>query len=219
MSSSEASIRILVADDHGIFREGLQLAIGRLAAEGLLLVAEAPHGRAALEVLQHVPVDLVLMDIEMPVMDGIQATARLREEHPEIPVIALSSHNDLPSISEMITAGARGYLLKSVERGELLQAVRTVARGGTYFTPGVAAQLKEWMQHNLANARGEGLSEREREVIVLLCKGFSNKQIGDALRISKRTVDGHRERIMNKIRAHNLADIIAYAIKFGLHRV
>ncbi|RYY95538.1 MAG: response regulator transcription factor [Chitinophagaceae bacterium] len=218
MSPTDASIHILIADDHSIFRDGVRLTIDRLAAEGFVVAGEAPHGRAVLELLHHIRADLVLMDIEMPVMNGIEATAALRDQHPGLPVIALSSHNDLHSISDMLAAGARGYLLKNVERDELLLAVRSVVRGGTYFTPSVAPHIKEWMQHQLATRRGDGLSEREREVISLLCQGCTNRQIADSLQISKRTVDGHRERIMAKTNTRNLVEIMAYAVKFGLHR-
>ncbi|MCW3074593.1 MAG: two component transcriptional regulator, LuxR family [Flaviaesturariibacter sp.] len=216
MTANPDTITVFIADDHLIFRDGLKLLISKLAMQGLCCIGEAENGNGLLEQLGHLQPDIILMDIQMPQLDGIETTAYLQKHFPAIKVLALSSHEDLWSVADMIAAGAKGYLLKNTEKDELLTAIKKVHGGGTYFTPAVAAHLETISQIRVSEKK---LTRRETELVRLLCRGQANKEIASTMQISIRTVEGHRKNIMVKLNAFHPADIMTYAVKHGIHKM
>lgn len=211
------AIRVGIVDDHAIFRDGLKSLLKRVMGPALRLVLECADGGQVADGLSGTEVDLVFMDVQMPVLDGIQATAVIQNLSPYTKVIALSSFGELSPVLEMVNAGARGYLLKNVGREELGLAIREVLAGRLYFTPQVESLLRAEAAHGSVKATNP-LSQREVEVLRLVCRGKTNKEIGDALFISKRTVDGHRERIMQKTDCANLIQLFLFALRNDLYR-
>lgn len=214
--------RIFLVDDHTLFRNGLRgLLDGR---EGCRVVGEAADGEEFLERLAQARPDVVLMDIDMPRMGGEQATVRALAERPDLKIITLSMHGDQEYYFRMVSLGAKGFLLKSSDIDEVLTAVQTVAQGGSYFSQELLCMLVSslrtsagsGMQPSDATAPDDALSEREREILLLICKGLSNQEIGDRLFISKRTVDKHRANILSKTGCRNTANLVVYAIKNSL---
>lgn len=212
-----ASIRVLIADDHYVFRQGLRLIISKKLFDDIQVVGEAADGAAVLQMASEQPVDVILMDIQMPVMDGIEATARLALQNPGVHVIGLSMFNDPASVQEMLNAGARGFLLKNTDENELHCAIERVYRGDTYLSPALQ-QRGEMIMPRWKSARElHTLSKREREIVALMRAGASNKEIADRLHISRRTVEGHRLKIVQKLKLRSSSDVIAYAIRHGIN--
>ena len=211
------SIRIVVADDHRIIREGLRALIGGL--KGAEVIAEAGDGRSAVRLARELRPDLMIMDIGMSELNGVDATRQIRAEAPQVKVIALSMHADVRFVSEMLKAGACGYLLKDSAFEELAHAIKTVAGGKTYLSPGITgAVIKDYVGH-LGEARPEGavaLTPREREVLQLVAEGHSTKEIAARLHVSLKTVDTHRQQIMNKLGVRSVAELTKHAIREGL---
>src|SRR5260370_20425575 len=211
-------VRILLADDHIVLRDGMRLLLER--QPGFQVVAEAADGRATLDlVLEHDP-DVVVMDIAMPNMNGIEATRRIAEQHPRTGVVILSMHDDESYVIRSLKAGARAYLLKSAMKSELIAAVQAVARGKSFFSSKVSRILQEDYVQAL-NRKGADdsydlLTEREREILQLVAEGKTNKEIPHALRLSLYTVDTHRTHILQKLNLHSVPELILYAVRKGI---
>jgi len=205
---------VFLVDDHQLFREGLKLLLGNLPAVGEIY--EASNGKEFLESLDTIKPDVVFMDIEMPVMNGVETTMAALERYPDLRIIALSMYGDEEYTIKMINAGVMGFILKNSGIQEVEEAITNVISGKNYFSQ----EIVSGMVQNLTKKRkvhktGE-LSERENEVLVYICKGYSNKQIADTLFISKRTVDKHRENLLLKTGSKNTAGLVMYAIQSGI---
>ena len=211
-------IKVLLADDHTILRTGLRMLIG--AAEGLEVVGEAGDGEEAVARADALRPDVVLMDITMPKMDGIQATREIRRMHPGIKVLMLTMHEDDAYLFRTIQAGGAGYVLKKAADAEVLDAIRHVAAGGAFIRPAVATRLMQDYQARVDQGEEAGsygrLTEREREVLRLIAEGHTNTQIAARLVISVRTVESHRAHVMEKLGLQNRAELVKYALRKGL---
>lgn len=206
-------IRILLADDHAVVRHGFRMILA--AQADLEVVGEAANGREAVEQATALQPDLVVMDVSMPELNGIEATRRLLEAAPRCRVLALSMHRDAVYVREILRAGARGYLLKDAIASDLLAAVRAVAQGQGYLSPEVSdAVLDDYRKH--VRDPIDLLSSREREVLQLIAEGCTNKDIASRLNLSVYTVDSHRSRIMEKLNLHSANELIRFAIRNGL---
>lgn len=211
-------VRVLVAEDHTIVRQGL-LALLRSAPD-VQVVGEAEDGRGAVAAARDLTPDVVLMDLGMPGLNGVDATIQILRESPRSRVLVLSMHAGEEHVRPAVRAGAAGYLVKGAGLSDLIAAIRAVARGEAFFSPSVAAIL-------LRDARGEAsvapgkrasseLSSREREILQLVGEGRSSPQIAQLLSLSIKTVEGHRSRIMAKLGIHDLAGLVRYAVRIGL---
>lgn len=209
-------IKILLVDDHQLILDGLNSLLNN--REELLIAGEAKNGRDALQLVKLLEPDLLLMDIDMPVMNGIDALREMKKLAPAPKVIVLSMHEESGMIKNLMAMGADGYLLKSCSQDELLSAIHAVANGQPYFSHGVTLALLNTNNTSLPSNHlpAEFLTERETEIIKLISEGFSNKEIGNKLFISHRTVDTHRTNLMKKLNVSNIAGLISYAIKNGL---
>lgn len=202
--------RIALVDDHTLFRNGLRGLLEHCT--GYRVVGEAGGGEEFLAMLDTLDADVVFMDFAMPGIDGAQTTERALAKRPEMKIITLSMYGDESYYSRMVEAGARGFLLKDSDIGDVIEAIETVAAGGTYFSPQLLASLAERMRTREAVA-DEPLSSREQEILVAVCRGLSNQEIADELFISKRTVDKHRANILEKTGCKNTASLVVYAIR------
>ncbi len=215
--NEEKSYKILLADDHALFLSGLQGLLARRPE--CEVVGTATNGEECLALMRERTHDVVLMDIDMPVMDGIRATEQAVTDNPDEKIITLSMHGDDDFYFRMVEAGAKGFILKSSDIDEVVTAIRTVCDGGTYFSQ----ELLRNLVGNLKSTRGERpeevLSEREKEILLLICRGMSNQEIADGLFISKRTVDKHRANILEKTGCRNTANLVVWAIKNGIAEV
>ena len=222
-------IRLVLVDDHDVVRTGLKTFLA--TQEGLEVVGEANSGLQALEVAGQVHPDVMVMDITMPGMDGMEATRRLRALHPQVKVLALTVHEDKQYFFEMLACGAAGYVTKQAAAEELVAAIHSVAAGNVYLQPALARWLLEDYQRLVSHASSEeqntatepgtdialqGLSRREIQVLELVAEGCTNTVIGDELGISHKTVARHRERIMHKLNLHSCAELTRFAIRTGL---
>ena len=208
--------RIALVDDHTLFRNGLKGLLEHCA--GYRVVGEAGGGEEFLARLDSLDADVVFMDFAMPGLDGAQTTERALARRPDLKIITLSMFGEESYYSRMVEAGARGFLLKDSDIGEVIEAVETVAAGGSYFSPGLLSSLAGRM-HPREDAADEQLSSREREILVGVCRGLSNQEIADELFISKRTVDKHRANILEKTGCKNTASLVVYAIRNGIVEV
>lgn len=206
------SIRILVADDHEIVRHGLRTLIE--SQTGWSVVAEAANGTQAVEKAAELKPDVVLLDLGMPELNGLEATRRIREMLPQTEILVLSVHDSEQMVREAISWGARGYLVKSDAGRDLIAAVESVSRHKGFLSPSLAKS--ESYALNDGEATVANLTARERETTQLLAEGYSNKEIATRLDISVKTAETHRTNIMRKIGAHSLADVVRYAIRNGL---
>ena len=205
--------RIVLVDDHTLFRNGLRGLLER--QEGYRVVGEAGSGEEFLAQLDTLEADVVFMDFSMPGLDGAQTTERALARRPELRIIALSMFGEERYYSRMVEAGARGFLLKDSDIGDVLEAVETVMEGGSYFSPQLLSSLTGRMRSR-EDAADDQLSSREREILVAVCRGLSNQEIADELFISKRTVDKHRANILEKTGCKNTASLVVYAIRNGI---
>ncbi|MCC6538503.1 MAG: response regulator transcription factor [Bryobacterales bacterium] len=211
-------IRVLVADDHSVLREGLRSLLCRQA--DMEVVGEAADGRQAVQFCTQVPADVVLMDIAMPSMNGIEATKRIVESNPDTKVAILSMHSDESYVRRALKAGARAYLLKESAQDEVVNAVRSVAGGKSYFSPRVKTILQDDYMRQLDQAgvddTYELLSPREREILQSIAEGLSNKEMAAQMGLSIYTVETHRRHLLEKLNLHTTADVILYAVRKGL---
>jgi len=203
------TIRLAVIDDHDLFREGIKLVLGQV--DGLELVYDTSDGNLFVDILETIPVDIALMDIEMPLINGIQTTIKALLARPDLKIIALTMFSDTGHYSQMIHAGAKGFILKKSGKSELQEAILTVYQGGNYFSPEILKKLT--YPNNLFPAGIDSLSGREVEVMQLICKGFTSQEISDKLCISNKTVETHRCNIFLKSGVRNSAGLIVWAIK------
>ena len=209
-------ISALVADDHSVVREGLRRLLE--AEPDINVCAEASDGREALRLLEKHKPDLVILDISMPRLGGLETLERMRAEHPGLKVILLSMHGAPPLIQSAVTLGADGYLLKNGRAGEVVAAVRAVMKGGSYFSPPVAREIVEQARSPKKETAGpfSTLSAREREVLHLIADGLSAKEIASDLGISTKTVEAHRTSVMRKLGARKATELVRYALRHGL---
>jgi len=209
------SIRVLIVDDHTLVRDGIRALLGLTA--GIEVVGEATNGKEALEMVrQHVP-DVVLMDLAMPVMGGLEATRRIRKEFPGTKVLALTQYDDSEYVVPVIEAGARGFVTKMAAFTELATAIQAVYRGDSYLSPTAAVALVEEYQLK-TNTEGDKdnyklLTDREREVLKLVVEGHTAREIADILVVSSKTVEWYKTNLMSKLNIHSKTDLIKYAIR------
>ena len=209
-------IRVLLADDHTLVRAGIRALLERQPDQEV--VGEAADGLQAVRMTEELQPDVVLMDLAMPGVNGLEATARITKNFSRVKVLALTMHDDQEYFFEVLQAGASGYVLKNAAPQELVTAIRAVVEGKAYLSPGVARYLiGDFLRRAEPEARAyNGLTEREREVLKLIAQGMTNQEIAQALSISINTVQVHRTHIMDKLDLHNRAELIKYAIRKGL---
>ncbi len=208
-------IRVLIVDDHAILRDGIRSLLER--QDGIRVVGEASNGREALARVGEFEPDIVLMDVAMPVMDGLEATRRLKETHPEVRVLILTQHDSQEYVAPLLQAGASGYVLKRSGGREVVTAIRQVYEEGAFLEPGVTRHLlRDYAASDDEKADGPSLTERERQVLELVVEGKSNKEIARALVISPKTVSVHRSNIMAKLGVHNSIELVRYVMKHNL---
>ncbi len=213
-SPGPARIRVLLAEDHPVVRKG-NLAF--LAQEpAFQVLAEARDGKEALSKSKELTPDVILMDIDMPQLNGLDATEILRKEMPSVKVLVLSGHKGSQYVMRILQSGARGYIQKDASAEDLVRAVMTVARGETYFGPEVARLALNQLVRSSNGSEGPQLTSREKEILVMIAEGLYNKEVAARLNISTRTVETHRERIMRKLDIHSTAGLTKYAIANGL---
>ena len=214
-------IRLVIADDHEMYRKGFEVLLRKTPE--VKIVGEADNGVRLLDAIKkHLP-DVVITDIQMPVMDGVEACKAIKKAYPLLPVIALTTYNDDNLIIDMLEAGAEGYLLKNTDTEELVKAINVVLSGGTYFSPETNAKIRKMMSENRFNPSRQSekvtFTDRENEIILLTCQGLSSKEIGAKINLSSRTVEGHKTRIQEKTGAKNAIEIVLYAIKHKMFNV
>jgi two-component system, NarL family, response regulator NreC len=212
------SIRILLADDHTVMRAGLRLLLER--QPNLTVVGEAADGRQAVELAERERPDVVIMDIAMPHMNGVEAARQIVNHSPETAVAILSMHSDESYVIRSLKAGARAYLLKDSAEADLLEAVHAIREGKSFFSPAVRRILKEDYVHQLEEMGAEDsyelLTNREREVLQLVAEGKSNKEVANLLNLSLYTVETHRTHILQKLNLHSVPELILYAVRKGI---
>lgn len=216
---TDRTLRVVIADDHTVVRQGIRSVLEEV--EGLVVVAEAGDGQEALDrVAEHSP-DVVVLDVSMPVKSGLDVTRELREDGGrDVRILILSMHEDPEYILQAVRAGADGYVLKDAAPAELRDAVQAVHEGREYFTARVTHQLSVGLRREIEaeqlRTRLESLTNREREVMLLVAEGLTNREIGERLEISPRTVETHRERVMSKLRVRSVAELTRFVVEHGL---
>lgn len=206
-------IRILLADDHALVRQGFRMILE--AQKDMQIVGQAGNGREAVELAEKLHPDVVIMDVAMPELNGIEATRRLAASSPRTRVLALSMHKDSVYVREILRAGARGFLLKDSGDADLVAAVRAVAKGEGYLSPAVSdAVLTDYRRH--VTDPIDLLTSREREVLQMIAEGKTNKEIATALNLSVYTVEAHRGRLMEKLNLHSTGELVRFALRNGL---
>lgn len=212
MTSKALKRKIIIVDDHTLFRNGLRILINTM--DDYHVIAEAANGKQFLELLEKETPDLVLLDINMPVMDGIEAAAIAHEKYPNLKIITLSMYGEEDYYYKMVNSGVKGFVLKNSDIKEVKAALDVVYDGGSFFSSELLQNLVNSLKSSpkIKESHPE-LSERELEILILICQGLSNQEIGDKLFISKRTVDKHRANILEKSESKNTAQLVVYAIK------
>lgn len=212
-----ANIKVLLVDDHQIVRDGIKLMLEPQA--GIDVVAEANNGSEVFDILNDNHVDVIVMDINMPDMDGITATRKVKDEYPDVKILALTMSNDDSHIRQMVQAGASGYIMKSAGRNELTKAIHEIMNGKHYFSD----QATQSIMMDLVKNKGKSsqpepinITERETEILGLIVKEYTNQEIAEKLFISPRTVDAHRRNLLQKTGARNTAGLVKYAFQHGL---
>ncbi len=221
--TGDSSIRVLLADDHAVLRAGLQALLN--AEEDIEVIGEAENGQKALELVHSLEPDVVLMDVTMPGVSGLEATRRIKAAHPEIQVLALTMHDDASYLRDILKAGGSGYVLKEAASDELLSAIRAVKQGGTYLHASHTKLLLDQMsdEHqppsaspNAGAERYDLLSERETEIFKLVALGHRNSEIAELLHLSVKTVETYKARLMQKLDLHTRAALVRYALELGI---
>jgi len=210
--------KVVIADDHAIVREGVRMILAK--EKDIEVVGEADDGSQALHLVETLKPNVVIMDISMPGMGGIEATQALKARHPEVAVLALTMHEDESYVFQLLRAGASGYVLKRAAAQDLVQAVRAAAKGEAFLYPSVARKVVEdylkRVQAGEERERYDGLTEREKEILTHIAQGLSNQQIAEKLFISIKTVQTHRAHILEKLGLHDRTELVRYAIRKGL---
>jgi DNA-binding NarL/FixJ family response regulator len=210
-------IAVLLVDDHTVVRQGLRALLE--GESDLKVVGEAENGRQAVRLAKKMLPDVVVMDVAMPVLNGIEATRQLSKELPSAKVLGLTSYGDDEYVAQLMQAGACGFLIKQTAADDLLKAIRQVNEGKTYFSASIAKRMLDQKGELLANGhratKGGELTSRESEVLQLIAEGFANKQVAAELSISIKTVEKHRQQVMNKLNIHDVAGLTRYAISKG----
>ena len=211
-------IKVLLADDHTIVRQGFRALLE--AEQDIAVVGEAGTGRQAVQLTKKLLPDVVVMDIAMPNMNGLEATRQIAKEVPMTKLLVLSSYNDDEYVHQVTEAGATGYLLKQTAAEDLIKAVREARRGNAFFSPAISKRLadrfREAFQNGASAKRQNHLTSREAEVLQLIAEGRANKQIASDLCLSIKTVEKHRQQLMNKLNIHDIAGLTRYAISKGV---
>lgn len=211
-------IRILLADDHNVMRDGLRLLLER--QPDMTVVAEASEGREAVQLSEQHRPDVVVMDVAMPVLNGIEATRRITSGNPQTAVVILSMHDDESYVIRSVKAGARGYLLKDSVKADLIAAIRAVCQGKSFFSPRISRILHDDYLSQFETRGVEDsydlLTDREREILQLVAEGNTNKEIANLLNVSLYTVDTHRTHILQKLDLHSVPEVILYAVRKGI---
>ena len=211
-------IAVLLVDDHTVVRQGLRALLK--SEEDIEVVGEAENGRQAVTLAQKTPPDVVVMDVAMPLLNGLEATRQILRSLPSAKVLVLTSYGDDECVEQLMRAGAAGYLIKQTAANDLLKAIREVYRGNAFFSPSIAKRLRNQCHEAFSTSHspkksGE-LTSRELEVLQLIAEGFSNKQIAAELAISIKTVEKHRQQVMNKLNIHDVAGLTRYALSKGM---
>lgn len=210
-----APISVCIVDDHTLFRNGLRLLLN--ASNEVNVIAELGNGKEYLHLLKNTVPDVTLMDIEMPEMNGIETAAQAIKLYPELRIITLSMYGEEEYYLKMIDAGAKGFILKNSDISEVIDAIKAVYAGGTYYSQDLLLNVvKNIRSGKLPTTADTHLSEREIEILQKICQGYSNQQIADQLNISKRTVDKHRSNLLEKTGSKNTANLVIYALKHKL---
>ena len=204
--------RVLLADNHVLVRQGLRAL---LEQHGLEIAGEASDGQEALKLVATAPPDIALLDVSMPLLNGLDAAREMRRTAPSVKVILLTRHDEDPYVTEALRAGVRGYVLKSQGAPDLLQAIDLVSRGGVYLSPGISRAVVE-AYRNQVELAADPLTPRERQVLQLVGEGKSTKDVARLLDISVKTAESHRARLMRKLGIHETASLVRYAIRQGL---
>ena len=212
-------ITVLLADDHTIVRQGLRLLLD--ASDDIKVIGEVENGREAVQVAKKLKPDVVVLDVVMPVLNGVEATRQIAKEIPTTKVLILSSYSDDERVLQLIEEGATGYLIKQTAANDLLIAIREACKGNAFFSPAISRRLLQQCREAFATGgivkrRGNILTTREAEVLQLIAEGHPNKQIADQLSISIKTVEKHRQQVMNKLNIHDIAGLTRYAVSKGM---
>ncbi|MFO7621724.1 MAG: response regulator transcription factor [Bacteroidales bacterium] len=203
--------RIIIADDHQLFRNGLKILLD--AFPEFEVVGEAANGKEFLKLLGDTKAEIALMDINMPEMDGIEATRNAVKIDPGISIIALSMYGEEEYYYKMVDAGAKGFLLKDSDISEVKEAILTIRKGGSYFSQELLYYVIQKIKHRETENKSANLSKREKEILIKICEGLSNQEIAESLFISKRTVDKHRANLLGKTNSKNTASLILFALR------
>ncbi len=213
-----AKIRVIIADDHAIVREGVRMILAK--EPDIEVVGEAGDGRQAIDLVGKLRPHVVIMDLTMPGMGGIEATKQVKEHHPAVNVLALTMHEDESYVFQLLRAGASGYVLKRAAAQDLVQAVRAAATGEAFLYPSVARKVVEDYLKRVEQGEGreryDGLTDREKEILTQIAQGLANQQIAEKLYISIKTVQTHRAHILEKLGLHDRTELVRYAIRKGL---
>ncbi len=204
-------IRIIIIDDHQLFRNGLKILLDSIPE--FEVVGESSNGEEFLKLISTIQADIALMDINMPELDGIEATRKGLKLCPSINIIALSMYGEEEYYYKMVDAGAKGFILKDSDINEVKEAINTVFKGGNYFSQELLYHVIQKIKHREHESKTANLSKREREILFKICEGLSNQEIADTLFISKRTVDKHRANLLGKTNSKNTASLILFAIR------
>jgi DNA-binding NarL/FixJ family response regulator len=211
-------ISVLLVDDHTVVRQGLRALLR--PEEDIEVVGEAENGRQAVTAAKRNPPDVVIMDVAMPLLNGLEATRQILKTLPATKVLVLTSYSDDDCVQQLTEAGVSGYLIKQTAANDLLKAIREVQKGNAFFSPTIAKRLRDQCREAFANGqpirKNMELTSREAEVLQLIAEGFSNKQIAGELTISIKTVEKHRQQVMNKLNIHDVAGLTRYAISKGM---
>ena len=214
----EENLKILLVDDHTIVRQGLKALLD--AHGGFTIVGEAENGRDAVKKAQELSPDIVIMDIAMPVLNGLEATRQIKRALPDTNVLALTMYNDEEYVFQILKSGASGYLIKETAANELIAAILSLQKGNPFFSPSISRKIMESYLNEDEDKKGKGesdkLTNREKEVLQLIAEGYTNNEIGNLMNISVKTVETHRAHVMSKLDIHDVAGLIKYAIKKGL---
>ena len=221
MNTLTIPIKVVLADDHEIFRDGFRVMLKKQPS--VELIGEAENGEELIKITRELSPDVIITDIKMPRLDGIEATRKLCAEFPHIGIIALSMFDEEGLIIDMLEAGAKGYLLKNTHKDDIVNAIHAVYKDQTYYCTHTSAKLAQMIAKSSFNphkrpARPE-FNDREISIIQLICQELSNKEIASELHLSVRTIEGYREKIQEKIKARNAAGIVVYAIRNNIYKV